>query len=529
MRRLSLSRLSFGLVLGLLGTLTISVPGFPPAAHALDRLDKDIGLRVCLPAYVDSFDPTAHRSRITQLVLKNIFESLTARDARGSTVPQLAESWKSIEPSTWELTLKKGVRFHNGDARTARDVQFTFERVMQPGGLDGRSSPRAELFEPIRGVEAIDEHTVRIKTSRPWPILPMMLSLQEIVPEGYMRSVGTEGFQEKPVGTGPFRFASTESGRRIVLTRFDGYHGAGKPCPTKEAGGTPVLKLIFEVVPRKIDQIRLLKRGETDIIFNVPPSAVEILTNTPGIRVLSQKATRSYFAEINCARAPFDDRQARQALNHAVDISGLVSHLLAGHGRALATILLPETFAYNDSLSPYKYDPALAARMLHAAGAPPGHPVLISFNDEDREIGNIMALFLTKTGLSARVRPSASYRPAKVGPEADWDVFVGSWGNSTLDPIDILPPKLGSDGPGNFSGYRNPEVDRLLDEAERAVEPAARAEAYRRVQAIIFEDAPMIFGFAADEFHGLRERVLNFTPSPTGLFPFADILIGPGG
>jgi peptide/nickel transport system substrate-binding protein len=483
-------------------------------------------LTVCLPTHVDSFDPTDHRSRITQLVLKNIFEALTARDQDSRVIPLLAESWRPIDPTTWELELKKGVKFHDGSDFTARDVKFTFDRVIHPRAMDGRSSPRGELFEPVAGVEIVDDTTVRFITRRPWAILPMMLSLQEILPEQYFRSVGSEGFRQKPVGTGPFRLHSVPAGNRIFLTRYEHYRDSrdgGRP-----EGKSPLQNLIFEVVPQKMDQIARLKRGEADIIFSVPPSAVDILENTPGIVVSSQRPTRCYFAEINCAKAPFADRRIRQALNYAVDRSALVGHILGGHGKPLPTVLQREAFGYNNRLEPYPHDPGKARELLEAAGYPENRPVLIYSNDEDREIGSSIALFLTKIGLSVKVHVTASYRPETVGPDAEWDIFVGSWGNSTLDPIDILPPKFGSDGKGNYSGYKSQELDRLLDEAESAANMTERAEAYGRAQMIIYEDAPMIFGYASDELYGLRERVKNFHPSPTGMFELKDVYLEPG-
>ncbi len=480
-------------------------------------------LTVCLPAYVDSFDPTDHRSRITQLVLKNIFQSLTARDRDLNVVPELAESWRSLDPLTWEFKLREGVKFHNGVDFSARDVKFTFERVLDPGALgDGRSSPRRELFEPVAGVLVVDDHTVRFTTKRPWPILPMMLSLQEIVSEKHFRTVGPEDFREKPVGAGPFQLESVRNGQRIVLTRFDGYR---HPESRRRAGeqGNPVRRLVFDVVPQKVDQIARLKRGEADLIFGVPPSAVDILRRTPGITVMSHPGTRCFFAEINCARGPFSDRRVRQALNHAADTQALVRHVLAGHGKALPTALLPAAFAFNKELAPYSHDPDKAKELLDAAGYPPNRPVLLHCDNECREFGNILALFLTRIGLPVSLTISDSRKPEAVGATAEWDVFVGSWGNSTLDPIDILAPKFKSDGKGNYSSYRNPEVDRLMEEAEHSEGMAHRAQAYMRAQAIVHEDAPMIFGYVSEEFYGLRERVRNFRPSLTGIFQFRDV------
>ena len=161
---------------------------------------------ICLPTDVDSFDPANHRSRITQIVLKNIFDSLTTRDSSNRIIPQLAQSWRLIDDRQWEFKLRRGVRFHNGQEFSAADVQYSLNRIIHQGALDGRTSPRRSLLAPISEVIAVNDYLVRIKTLYPWPNLPLMLSLQEIVPAAYMQAAGGLGFETHPVGTGPFRF-----------------------------------------------------------------------------------------------------------------------------------------------------------------------------------------------------------------------------------------------------------------------------------------------------------------------------------
>ncbi|MBW1674321.1 MAG: hypothetical protein JRJ45_11890, partial [Deltaproteobacteria bacterium] len=124
-------------------------------------------LVICIPFPIESLDPANHRDRITQIVLKNMFDSLTTRDANMKIAPQLAESWKTINETTWEFKLRRGVKFHNGDDFTAEDVKFTLERVVKEGALDGKTSPRKGLLGPLCGVKIIDNYTVQIETEKP--------------------------------------------------------------------------------------------------------------------------------------------------------------------------------------------------------------------------------------------------------------------------------------------------------------------------------------------------------------------------
>lgn len=478
---------------------------------------------VCLHAGADSLDPTNHRSRATQIILKNLFDSLTARTHSNKVVPQLAESWELLEKTRWQFVLRKGVRFHNGQNLTSADVKYTIDRVISKGAIDGRTSPRKGLFDPISEVIAVDDYTVHIKTRHPWPNLPLMLSMQEIVPAAYMQTVGTKGFESHPVGTGPFRFVRTESEKEIMLQRFENYYGGSPGRPPVQV---PTLKqVMFKIVPSHLDQLAMLKGGRCDIIANVPPASIPILDMTPGIRILKVQATRSYFAEINCSRPPFNDSRVRQALNYAVDIDAMIDQKLQGHGETLATVLLPNAFGYDAELNPYPYAPSIAQRLMDKAAYPENRAIVIYSNQDDLIFADGIALYITKLGLQTRMVISPTFRPTSKGSEAPWDIFVGSWGNSTLDPVGILMPKFGSKGRGNFSGFASADFDRLISKAQSSMDDTLRADYYRQIQALLFKEAPMIFGYALNEYYAVSQRVKNFSPSVTGMIDLHDVYV----
>jgi peptide/nickel transport system substrate-binding protein len=143
------------------------------AKEATDTVDKNNRLVICIQEDVETMDPVNHRSRNTQIVLKNIFDSLTARDADNRVVPQLASGWKILNDNEWEFTLRKGIRFHNGEELTASDVVFTFNRIINPSLTGFSPSPRKGLFLPIKEVHARNDYTLLIKTFYPWQNLPL--------------------------------------------------------------------------------------------------------------------------------------------------------------------------------------------------------------------------------------------------------------------------------------------------------------------------------------------------------------------
>ena len=496
------------------------------AARAIEKsgsYENDNCLTICLPSDVDSMDPVNHRSRITQIVLKNIFDSLTARDTCNRVVPQLAEEWRTLSNTEWEFRLRKGVRFHNGDELRASDVVFTLDRIVNESYPGFPPSPRKGLFSPVSEVTAVDDYTIRIKTKNPWPGLPLMLSLQEIIPEKYMKRVGPEKFNEMPVGTGPFRFVHREENKEIVLERFEEYYGGSPERPPVQAA--PLKNLVFKIVPSYLDQITLLKKKKCNLLFNIPPEFIPVLEMAGDINILNLPATRCIFADINCARPFFKDPRAREALNYAVDVETIVSQKLKGQARALSTIFLPKAEGFDPDLKPYHYNPEIARRLLKASNFPFEHVIDICTNQNDLIFADSISVYLTKLGLKTRVRIIPGDRPGAAGADATWDIFTGSWGNSTLDPTGIVVPKLHSSGSANFSGFSSAELDNLLDEAQNTMTGTLRVRHFKRIQEILFKEAPMIFGYAPDEYYAVTGNVKNFVPSTTGMLEMHDIIL----
>lgn len=480
-------------------------------------------LVLCIDSPLASFDPTAFRDRTTQSVLKNIFDSLTALGPDMQVVPQLAVSWQRLDELTWQFALRRDVVWHDGTPFTAADVKFTLDRVVRNAGMDGATSPRQALLAPIHTVTVIDNHTVRIATEPAWPILPLMLSLQEMVPRAYIEAVGAAGFRRRPIGTGPYRLVDHQEGKQLVLERFSGYYAERDPA----GQGQRPARLVVEVVPLKAEQIARLKTGTCDVVADVPASAIALLNGINGIRVLASPPTKSVFAEINCLRPPFDDPRLRRALNLAIDKNAVVRHTLMGRGAVLPTVVLPHGFAYHPELAPYPYDPQQARLVIEAAPWPSAPRVTIYCAQAQREFASLIAGHLAKAGLTPGVHAIAAPRPEVAGVKAPWDIFVGSWGNATLDPTDILDPKFKSAAAGNDSGYSNAEVDGLLDLAGRSGDSQLRRQCYLKAQEIIHRDAPMIFGYAATEFYAVSQKVLRFVPPVNGMLAMHDVLLQP--
>jgi len=166
-------------------------------------------------------------------------------------------------------------------------------------------------------------------------------------------------------------------------------------------------------------------------------------------------------------------------------------------------------------LQPYPYDPARARQLLAEAGYPNGFTFTLNVEDHRRDIAEAYAFMLSEVGITAHVVPWGD-RNAMVDAMArgQLDAMLTDWGDSTMDPTGIFIPKLRSNDRGNYGGYSNPEVDALIELAESTTDPEERAAAYRKAQAIVYADAPMVFEYITQELYAQNKRVSGWDPIP---------------
>lgn len=473
-------------------------------------VDDDYTIVVGLAQTILSLDPANHRDRVTETVIRNIYDGLVTRTPDGVVVPEIAESWDNPEPTIWEFTIRDGVKFHDGSDLTVEDVKFTFDRVIVEGAMEGETSPRKGLLGPLAEVEIVDDSTVRFILEEPWPILLAMLPHQQIVSKDYLEQVGSD-IATQPMGAGPFKFIEGTIDDRIVLERFDDYYGGSPEIPT--VGPAPAARVIFEFMPEVSTRIAAIQGGDVHIIHMVPPDMVATLEADPNIEVKTVEGTRMHMFEMNVDRAPFDDVRVRQAVNYAIDMDTIVESVLLGYGITVAGPLLPHGFAVHPDLQPYGYDPDKAMELLTEAGYADGFELVIDTTDELKDVTYAAASMLNDIGIEATVRiwDWGVLREHLI--EGDRMMSFGTWGNSTLDPSDLLVPKLRSNDRGNYSQYANPELDELLDAAEIAVDRDEREQLYHQAQEIIYNDAPWVFGYVGMEIEACRNDVVNFKPS----------------
>lgn len=473
-----------------------------------------------------TLDPGNHRDRLTESVLRTMYDGLVARDADMKLVPQLAQSWRWVDPTTLEMKLRHGVKFHSGAVMTADDVVFTFTRLLDKSAIGGKTSPRKSLLGPVTAVEKVDADTIRFRLANPWPVLPAMLTFQEVVNKAFTEKQGADGMATHEDGTGPYRLDQWRRGESLVLRRFGDYWG-GAP-DIKPLGKSCADTVVIRILPENASRVAALLAGDVDIINELPAHDIRNVEANPNTKVMAVNGTRTFFVALNNNRPPFNDPRVRQAANHALDRKLIIDKLLSGRAVPLQGVLSPAAFGFNPDLPAYKFDPKETQALLAAAGHKGGIDVTLDTDGPQKEIAEAIASLLTRAGIRTRVAvgdPSQLRAKWAYGGKRDGDMWLTSWGNGSLDPTDIFEPTLETGGRGNSAGYSNPAVDKLLGEAGRETDNGRRAALYSQAQVIIHQQAPWIFLWLPQDLYGVSARLTGWAPSPSGWLDIADACV----
>ena len=313
-----------------------------------------------------ALDPHMYRSRETETMIRNMFDALVTRTHKSEVVPELAESWQQVDERTYIFTLRKGPRFHNGEPVTIDDVVFTFERVFKPNPVNGKISPRRGLLGPVTEVEKINDSQVRFTLANPFPPFLQALVHFQIVPKNYIQKVGSDVFNQKPIGAGPFKFVRADLGQEVLMERFEEYYGGSPYLPPVEPAR--VKFAIFKPMPEPTTRVAALLAGEVSIVQAVPADLVDRLRKSKSVQILAVEGTRAYQIELNNKNPPFNDIRVRKAINYAINWDEIISNVYNGYGYRLASCFLPSGFGYNPELKPYLHNPEKAKALLREAG-----------------------------------------------------------------------------------------------------------------------------------------------------------------
>lgn len=457
-------------------------------------------------------------------VAGQIYNGLVRYDKNLSLEGDLAEGW-SVSPDGLTITfrLRKGVRWHDGAPFTSRDVLYTYRVTVDPR----TPTAYAEDFKQVKSVIAPDDHTVVVTYARPFaPALSSwgMAILPAHLLEG--KEITTSPLARKPVGTGPFRFVSWEPGQSITLAANDDYF-EGRPW---------LDRYIYRVIPDSSTMYMELKGGGIDMMGLSP---VQYQRQTDGAwfrqRFVKYRYPASSYTYLgyNLRNPLFADRETRRAIAHCIDQKEIIHGVLLGMGQPANGPYKPGTWAHDPSVKPPRHDPELARKILAGRGWKPGPDGILqkdgkrfSFtlitnqgNDQRIRVAQIIQRRLAAVGIEVRVRVIEwASLISNFIDKGDFDALIMGWTiGQDPDLYDIWHSSKTGPRELNFIGYKNPEVDRLLEEGRGTFDQKRRQAAYFRIQQILQEDQPYTFLYVPDALPAVHARFRGIEPAPAGI------------
>ena len=498
----------------------------------------------CSEASPEGFDPALYTAGTTFDASSHTVYNQLAEFVTGTTevVPGLAESWEvSDDGTSYTFKLRPGVAFHSNDQFTptrelnADDVIFTFERQMDEANPYNSYAGSWEYFnsmsmgELIESIEKVDDMTVRFNLTRPEApfVANLAMDFASILSKEYadaMLDAGTpEALNQRPIGTGPFRFLDYQTDAVIRYAANEDYWEEGLP---------KVENLVFAITPDASVRYQRLQAGECHVMPYPNPADVAAMQENPDIEVLEQEGLNVGYLAYNTQMEPFDNPRVRQALNMAIDKQSIIDVVFQGSGQIAKNPIPPTMWSYNESVEDDPHDPEQARTILEEEGVTDlsmriwAMPVQRPYNPNARRMAELMQEDFSEIGVDVEI---VSYewgeyleRSSDVG--RDGAVLLG-WTGDNGDPDNFLAVLLGCDGVGgaNRAQWCHEPFDEIVQEAKTLSTQEERTALYEQAQAVFKEQAPWATIAHSVVFMPVRPEVEGYVVHPLGGHIFDEV------
>jgi dipeptide transport system substrate-binding protein len=526
----------------LLAALIAAVPAVLPA------LSLAKPLTVCTESSPDGFDVVQYNSLVTTNASADvIFNTLVSYDeAARKVVPALADKWEvSGDGLTYTFHLRPHVAFQQTDyfkptrPLTADDVVFTFTRMLDPANpwhkVTGPNGfPHAQsmgLAKLVKAVTKVDDATIKFELNEPnatfLPILTMgFASIYSAEYADQLQKAGKETqLNAKPVGTGPFVLKSYTLD---AVIRYDVNPQYWGPKPKVD-------RLIYAITPDATVRAQKVRAGECDIALSPKPQDVAAAKNGKVLKVVETPAFMTAFVALNTQHKPLDNDKVRRALNLAFDRATYLKTVFDNTAQPATNPYPPNTWSYDTSIKSYPYDPAKAKALLADAGLPNGFTTTIwvrpsgsVLNPNPKAGAELLQADLAKIGVKAAVKVIEWGELIKEAKEGKHDLLFMGWAGDNGDPDNYLTPLFSCNAVQsgiNFARYCEPALEKLIAQGKKTADQAKRAEAYKKAQAIIHDEAlwiPLGYPTAAAI---TRANVSGYRVSPFGRQNFGSVSV----
>ncbi|MCL4517323.1 MAG: peptide-binding protein [Firmicutes bacterium] len=521
--------LSLTVVLALV--LVLAVSGLALAANKSPKGQITVGQL----GDVETLNPLLSEENAGTMILNGLFSQLIRVDEKGNFVPDLATQVPTVQNGgiskdglVYTFHLRKGVKFHDGQPLTAEDVKFTWETLMN----DKVQVVSRDGFDKIKKFEVVNPYTVRMTLDQPYApfLVTWAQTAGDIVPKHILGKLKPEeitkggDFSRHPIGSGPFKFKEWKEATYIIIEANKNYFGKG---PYLE-------KVIFKVVPDTNTLLTQVKTGEVDVVNNIQPKQYVQIKDDPRLNVQLNPASIYLHITFNLKNPIFQDKRVRQALSYALPRDLIVKSILNGIGQPAAGSTSPVLWAYDKSIKPYPYDLKKANELLDEAGwemgsdgirVKDGKPLSfeISTNSENQtrlQIEQVAQQEWKKIGVDLKIKNyEATTLFGDVLEQMKFDTIMFAWVTGS-DPDEFtlyhssqIPTPDHQVGQ-NYINYKNPEMDKLLEEGQKTTDIKKRKEIYSKIQKIYAEDQPMLYVYYYVNIDVAPKALENWRPAP---------------
>ncbi|MGH7458375.1 MAG: ABC transporter substrate-binding protein [Longimicrobiaceae bacterium] len=468
------------------------------------------------------FNPVTNTSSATFDVMRYmLFTPIVQYDEELNVQPYLAESWE-LEDDHVTFRLRDDVRWHDGEPVTVEDVKFTFDLAKNE---DAASLIGTVFLGLVESATVVDPRTVRFDFVAPhaqalenfwWSPLPEHL-LGEVSPAELARAP----FNRDPVGSGPFRFVSWQSGSELVLERNSDF--------PEGLGGPPMVeRVVFRVIPEATTMLTELFNGSVDLIgYTLLPQQAQQIEQQGGVDLRHFPSKEFAYVGWNNQRELFSDAGVRRALTMSINRPQIIEALLLGYG-APAVGMIPPWSPFYTELEPLPYDPERARRLFAEAGWQDrdGDGVMESeagsefrftllTNSENRlrqDIATVVQSQLREVGVAAEIRTSEFQTMLDQHRNREYDAIISGWilDNFKIDPSPLFSCREArTERSANRAGYCNPDADALLERGLRTVAgpQGALRQTWAEHTRVLQQDQPITFLFWQEDLAGIGPRI----------------------